>query len=283
MTKIINILGYGDVVKAFVKTFAKNLPNLCFEIYCSSLPINYKTAENIVFRNIYEYQQNDHPTFFCCSIDEAKALELAKDQSSRLTVAVPNLKLIRQFIQKGFFNSGLHFILTNPSELITEYIIRQTHNKNIFALGLSVDEKRYLNILPQFNIDPLKIKFNLIGNHWDFPLINFEDDFAHNKISILERLMLALKNKIRTEFNGFKPPIESGAIALYDAILSLSLGKHLSVSGFIEAYGIVGGGVLNINPLTFTQPKINIVANTLLSNVIDTHKETYNHLMEKIA
>lgn len=280
--KKIKILGFGSVVKAFLKNINNDFPGIIFEIYHRS-SVAESVSKNIIFRDIKNYRSDENPTFYCCSINEEEFLRNSKYTLSRLDVAKPNLKLIRSFIQTEYFNSGSHFILTNPSDLIAEFIIRQTNNKNVYALGLNIDSIRYKEIFPKFNIDPTYFKFNLIGNHWDFPLINFDDDFPDHKISLLANLMAALKKKVKSEFQGFKPPVISGATALHDAISSLCYQKDLLVSGFIDRHDAVGGGILNTITYEFNQPNVNKIANNLLSEAINFHKATYHNLMSEIS
>lgn len=277
--KTINIIGFGAVVQSFLQTYKKDFPDLTFKIYCRSFVENH-TDSNIIFHHINTYTPNHHPTFFCCSINEAEALQNMKEQSSRLSVAIPNLQLVQHFLQAGFFNTGLHFILTNPCELIAEYIIHHSQNKNIYALGLSVDYARYKKILAELDIDK---KFNVVGNHWNSPLINFIDDFSDNNITFLKNLMANLKNKIKTEFNGYKPPVASGARALHDAIFSLSHGDEIAVSGFNGEHGVVSSGTLNTVTGEFSQSEMNRVVSELLVEAINFHKETYLKLTQEIT
>lgn len=277
----VKILGHGAIVRNFLLTAHDEFPDIIFEIYLRSLPAQNASTNNIIFKSIQSYSSDDNPTFCCCSINEMQYLRQHENNFSRLVVAKPNLQLIKTFIDQGYFNHGQHFILTNPSDLIAEFIIRHTNNKKIFALGLSIDRLRYQQILPTFNI--VDHEFNMIGNHWHSPLINFSESFTEHSITLLKSLQTAVKNKIQNEFDGFKPPIMSGVTVLHDAVMCLYHKKNLAVSGFVDDHDAVSGGILNTTTFAFHLPNINETTNQLLGNALSHHQKTYRTLMKEIA
>ena len=277
--KIIKILGLGAVVQNFLQTAAADFPQIVFEVYCRSPQSVVAAADNVVLRQIKPYVPDEGVTYCCCSIDEASFLRQAAPPHTRLQVALPNLQLIKEFIAAGYFEHGCHFILTNPSDLIAEAVIRHTRNPNIFALGLSVDYTRYLHIVTKLGLLQDETGFTLIGNHWDSPLVNFANHDADDHEILLRKLMVSLKQQIKSEFNGFKPPVTSGVQAMRDAVAALCRGTDLAVSGFIPALDVVGGGILRTRDMQFTQPPVNLAAGSLLTAAVSTHKHTYQQLM----
>lgn len=267
---IIKLLGHGAVVKAFLHLYHDTFADINFEVYSRS-PQQDSGCRNVKFYSLEDYQP-DGITFCCLSVNEESVLRQSTS-FSKLTVAKPNLDLINQFIKQGYFHSGTHFIVTTPNELIAEAIIRQTNNLNVFALGLSIDAERYRNILPNFNINP-DVTFDLLGNHYHSPIINFHDQRFHNDI-LIEDLMTALAYKIRSEFTGFRPPISSGVKVIYDAVYRLYHHLELTVSGYSHEFDTVTGGKFNLSTHYFYQPRANHAASTLLQDAIQTHKKTY--------
>jgi hypothetical protein len=281
--KLIKILGYGSVVKQFLIDKRDSFPEIQFEIYQRSSINNNNVSKNVLFRDISSYVSDDNLTFCCCSIDEESLLRESSPNLSRLQVAIPNLQLIMQFVNAGYFTNGKYFILTNPSDLVAEVIIRRTKNKNVYGLGLSMDRHRYNKILFESQIDPAHNQFDLVGNHWDSPLINFSSNSIYNHVDFLKEIMAKLKNNVKSEFCGYKPPVKSGAQVLFDAIYKLYNNEKLEVSGFLDERDTVAGGILNTETFEFYQPSVNPIANTLLQGAIHFHKKTYNDLAGKIG
>lgn len=275
----IRILGFGAVVKEFLEMAKNEFSEITFEIFHRSPSMQQYETDHVIFNEIENYiPDKSSPTFCCCSINEENLLRNTNQPLSRLSIAKPNLILIKKFIRAGYFNHGLHFILTNPSDLITEFIIQKTNNQKVFALGLSIDYVRYKDILKKFHLESQE--FALAGNHWDFPLINFPDSFAHHPKLLID-LMNALKTKVKSEFQGFKPPVTSGATALYHAVSHLYYQTDLLVSGYIKQYHAVGAGVLNTKTLEFYHSKINATASDLLNQAMDFHRHTYRKLIDE--
>lgn len=276
---IIKILGFGAVVKKFIHLFHDDFPGIAFDIYVRQ-PIPNQHYGNVTFHHLDSYQP-DGITICCLSVNEESTLKNSAS-SSRLTVAKPNLELINQFIAQGFFNSGRHFILTNPSELIAEYIIRQSGNHDIYALGLSVDEARYKSILPSFGISPLQHQFDILGNHYQYPIINFHH-YQHQNANLIHDLLHALSVKTRSEFTGFKPPISGGVKAVLDIVTAIYLKKRVMISGYSSADDAVIAGYLTPDSDHFHIPSANIAAQNLLQNALATHRNNYHEIAGAIT
>ncbi|HTM64364.1 MAG TPA: hypothetical protein VL360_07680 [Gammaproteobacteria bacterium] len=275
---IINILGYGAVVKKFIHLFHDDFPGIAFQFYLRQPDVSLN-LNNVSFHHLESYQP-DGTTICCLSVNEESILKTSTS-SSRLTVAKPNLELINQFIAKGFFNSGRHYILTNPSELIAEYIIKKSGNNDIYALGLSVDEARYKSILPSFGISPLQHQFDILGNHYQYPIINFHH-YQNQNINLIHDLLHALSVKTRSEFTGFKPPISGGVNAMLDIVNAIYHKRRIMISGYSSTDDAVIAGYLTPDSDHFHIPSANIAAQDLLETTLATHRSNYQKIAEKV-
>lgn len=273
------ILGYGSVVKVFLES-APDFPQARFEVYRRHHGDTVKHADNIVLRDIQDFCVDEAPVFYCCSVNEEELLRSANRILSRIDVAKPNLALLRSFIQKGVFQRGVHFILSNPSDLLAEAIIRETGNKNIYALGLSVDQTRYRKLFPEFGVDPA-MQFSLAGNHYDYPLVNFHDHGVKHSAEFLTQLMDVMKARVKQEFVGFKPPFLSGAEGVRDAVAAILQQRELAVAGYSESLDTICGGLLQTESMQFVNPPLHPEAQTLFTHAIAQHKLQYQNLMRE--
>lgn len=270
----IKLLGHGAVVQSFLHLYHDIFPDIKFKVYSRS-PQNTSGFSNVKFQPIDVYEPED-TTICCLSVNEEQILK-QNASFSKLDVARPNLDLLNQLIQRGYFASGTHMIVTTPNELIAEHIIRLTNNKHIYALGLSVDAERYRQLLPDFNI-PSDVTYDVLGNHYQSPVINFHDQRFDNE-DLIADLMAGLASKIRSEFTGFRPPIHSGVKAIYDAVYGLYHQQELTVAGYsYDVEAVVGG---KFNPVThdFYQPEVNPSAQEFLHDAIQKHKKCYQQLI----
>lgn len=273
---IIKLLGHGAVAKSFLDLYHDTFADINFEVYCRS-PQRCDTAyHNVKYFPLDDYQPENSMTFCCLSVNEENILRQSTS-FSKLAVAKPNLDLINEFINLGYFHAGTHFIVTTPNELVAEAIIRQTNNLDVFALGLCVDAERYRSILPDFNLNPDTDTFDLLGNHYQSPIIQFHDEHLQQDVSA-EELMRALATKIRHEFTGYRPPVNSGVQTIYNTVYGLYHHHELTVSGYSQADDAVVGGKLNQSTHSFFQPAANIAVNELLQKAITAHKNLYLQL-----
>jgi malate/lactate dehydrogenase len=211
-----------------------------------------------------------------------------------------NIQITAQIIARGYFNCGLLFVLTNPSDLIAEYIFKSTGNENVFALGASVDYQRYQKMLQLFGINWENMLFQLCGTHGDYPFIDLKDndDLKHllyKNIGIdsytgeeaESHLLLALREKlqseIRKEFIGFKPPIKSGARAIINILSALVSNEQMTVSGMVPELAHFAIGSLDPRNFNFTSTRPQSpVCERMCSEIFIRHQRVYRDLMAMI-
>jgi hypothetical protein len=297
--KTIKIIGYGAVVKHFLNQAAHVFPHLTFEIYARNAESLPSAQNNVRFIALERFLATElDTTFFCCSANEQEILKDPK-QEGRIKVADANLAVASLFIAKGFFRRGTIFVLTNPSEIVAEYLFRETTNNRIFALGLSNDYRRYNNIFTKIGFpENITKKFTLSGNHWDHPALILDDNpelhqqlvvyFSKNSNvasqHISEHLHDLLKQEIATEFSGAKPPIQSGALVLHDAVQAISNLGQVLVSGIdIGNRNFVAGMLecLGQNQLIFT-PSPFVNSKEVVNQIYEKHRSTFNKLIKEM-
>jgi len=226
---ILKIVGNGKVVQSLIKAY----PDISqvAQIYA-------KTPSSTVLPLEHLTINDEDIVAFCCSIDEL-GLGKHREKPNRLVVLEPNLAIINDFIYRGYFDKGSIFVLSNPSEILAEYVYRQTKNSNVFALGLSYDFVRYQKILPE---PILKRKIVLGGNHYYKSCVvtglNFESSYY-------EKVYEAFTRQVESEFNGPRPPSISGAAVLQQLIQAIRRKGELLTSGFSTEYGCFTGGTFN--------------------------------------
>lgn len=251
------IIGFGKVVQRFLRLrdTLENPPAV--EVYTRKPPEDILCYQNVSFDDIENYRPDArHITIVCCSANEQQILSAA-GMDSRLQVAKANLAIVSALIDKGYFREEMVFVVTNPSEVIAEFIWQKTHNKAIFALGLSHDFRRYQKIFFRLGVSERNISaFGLDGNHWDFPVaVLGEHSALHQELRnifgcgdmdfLVHRLHSLLIEEIHREFLGFKPPIESGAQALMDVSRAHNLNQSILLSGPDSVTGTFVAGTLH--------------------------------------
>ncbi|NUM59939.1 MAG: hypothetical protein HUU56_14965 [Bdellovibrionaceae bacterium] len=265
----IDFVGAGKVVQQFLEK--KNF-NIDIRIYDQP---GKKKLDKLA-RSIKIFKTSGRILLLCASTDEESILKTSHSHA-RLSIAKENLAITNDLIQKGIFKDQIIFVLTNPSEIIAEFIYRKTGNKRVYALGLNTDQKRYSEIIKQSNFLHLNSEFYISGNHYDFPYPMFHPpDSTHDEKTTIQLLYLALQKKIQSEFKGYRPPIVSGVTALNDLIQSLATKRPLYLSGYCDEFGCFTGGRMDFTSLNFTP----LLGNTCYSkkkilSIAKKHCESY--------
>jgi len=293
----VKIIGFGDVVKEFLRTHAENIKTYNLEIYARNIR-KIRQENNCSFYPLQSYKPSPkNIVFYCCSIDEEEQIKRSHgDKLSRYTVSEQNLRIVREFRERGFFDMGLIFVLTNPSDLMAEYIAKTCPNKHVYALGSSVDKHRYQRIFDATGILNLSLKYDICGTHSDYPLVDIEynEDIktllktfdikeprcAEKETALLNALRDKLRSEIKMEFNGFKPPIKSGALAIANALRDLARNDAVSVSGLARDSMHFAIGYLDPELLIFkpTRPQ-SAVCEKLLGEIFRHHQEIFKSMV----
>jgi hypothetical protein len=85
---IINILGYGAVVKKFIHLFHDDFPGIAFQIYLRQPDVSLN-LNNVSFHHLDSYQP-DGTTICCISVNEESILK-TRTSSTRLTDEKTNM------------------------------------------------------------------------------------------------------------------------------------------------------------------------------------------------
>jgi len=258
----IKMIGSGRVVESLLSE-SENVRKFDLEIY-SKTPrlLNEKFKINCIERFI----PSDDIILVCTSVCE-KTLLREYSNKSRETVFKSNIKIIKKYLQKGYFNKGKIFILTNPSELIAEYIFRKTCNNQIFALGQEMDIKRYKNLLNTTK------EVSCLGQHFQYPIIQ---NFSH-KIDQL-KLRQGLVKEIETEFVGDAPPFKSGAYNIDQLLKSIINKTKVMVSSYVATRDCFLCGKLNMRDESFRE---NAPSTIIEKDFIDHQVLTSKKLMQR--
>jgi len=289
VVKKIKVMGLGSVVQKLLSS--PSLRNIEVAVYARRRNLNKLLfPANVRILPMEAYQTDDSPTFLCCSVNEEKVLAQNPGKRDRLQVAQHNLALVEELISKEYFDHGLHFILTNPSDLVAEFIFRRTGNTKVFGLGLSVDKKRYFEVFEEIGVQTSE-DFDLAGNHWDHPCpllkasSNLKSDLlekthCRTEEELLKLLQMLLGERIKKEFKGFKPPVRSGVEAIEDILGALTSETSVLVSGHSPSLSVFTGGVFD-GRTTFFKPQVcnEASAEPFLAQTFLKTKITLEHLM----
>lgn len=271
--KPLKIIGVGKVVQS---AFLNDGPPANCEFYDVK-----NSTRSLPVRSIESFEASESITVLCASAHEAEIIEKSGGARARLAVAKANLSIVRDLLSKRVFDTGSILVITNPSELIAEYIYRNSSNKNVYALGLGVDQKRYEELLQsRFATDGIVVS-SLAGNHYDFPypiLKNCEFDNAN----IIESLRQDLRVQILDEFDGYRPPVKSGTYTLLEAIKSISEGAQLLVSGYCDDFECFSGG--SLADMRFS-PSLgdSDTARQAIRTIAIKHRQTYESLIQSMT
>lgn len=265
----IDIIGAGQVVRGFLKN--KN-PGVDIRVYVRQ---SQETSTPFV-RPIRTFEPSDRILVLCASTDEESILKTANSQA-RTAVAQENLAILNDLIQRGIFENQIVFVLTNPSEIIAEFLYRHSKNKRIFALGLNTDQNRYSEILKQPDFSHLSSNFSVSGNHYAFPYPVFNPPISKSdEDTTIKSLNSVLQTKIRSEFKGYRPPVESGVSALKGLVQSLVTKQTLSVSGYCDELDCFSGGLMDFNSFTFSPSLGNSSSSKArIQSIAKNHRDSY--------
>lgn len=269
----IKFIGGGRVVKEFFSAFPSTVNQLNAEIYDLPEKMSSKTS-GIKTKNLSDFETEETIVFLCASVSEKKILNQLNSKR-RIDVAGPNLKIVKELISKGHFDKGLIFVLTNPSDLIAEYIFKSTKNKNVFALGPFYDSQRYKELCKFLNSDP-KLP-TLLGQHYQDPIAQLNE---------IDPLLLQVKYQedVEKEFHLQNPPHKSGAQNINNVVSSLGQKGKIQVSGYDKASKSFLCGFLNLSNMKFISNKPrNHQEYSFLTRCLNHHYKNYENLVGVIS
>ena len=270
---VFKFIGSGAIVRQFLKRFASSYSDTTFAIYARKRAFDFPHEQNVQLLSIEDFAADTCPTFVCCSVNEEDILRKTAGDKSRSVVARENIRLIRSIIERQIFNQGHYFVLTNPSEIVGQYIAEHSENPNIYSLGLSVDQVRYQNILAHRNTDVANCDFQLAGNHShrSFPVFKARSPYSRRE---LDALYEQYNCEVQNEFDGFRPPIQSGADAIHHLVKAFVDQTPIPLSGQDQRKGTFVGGVFHTKTRQFAAVKATgKVGEQLYQEILGHHEQ----------
>jgi hypothetical protein len=146
-TPEINIFGAGQVARQAVAQAARRHRDVRFRLF-SRNPQRYLPP---AFRNVELCELDDllpghTPLVLCLASDERRIIQGCRGHSTgtipRSAVAASNLRLLREVIDAQRWRNRLVIVVTNPVELVCEFLVRLTGNRHVYGFGLASDCQR---------------------------------------------------------------------------------------------------------------------------------------------
>jgi hypothetical protein len=145
--KEVNVFGVGRVSRRAVAEVARRHPDVGFRFF-SREPWRYPPSRlaNVRFFSAAQLNDNGTPLVLCMASDEGRiARELRRRGMGivpRSAVAAANLRILRQVIDPVLWGRRLVVVVTNPVELICEFLVRATGNPRVYGFGMMSDRQR---------------------------------------------------------------------------------------------------------------------------------------------
>ena len=216
--KKIKIIGAGRVVASLLKNQGHILKKYDLEIYSKAPRI---ISHSFEVKPVCSFRASEDIVIVCASVCEKSLLKKYKSMS-RETAFKSNISIINSLIENGRFRKGQIFVLTNPSELIAEYIFKKVSNPYVFSLGQEMDIKRYKKLLSKTNENII-----CIGQHYQYPIVQNVDSLI-DQMKCRENLV----NGIQREFVEGAPPFKSGAYNIARLLMSINESSQAMLSSY---------------------------------------------------
>jgi hypothetical protein len=143
----INVFGIGRVARLAVTLAARRHRDVRFRLFSRNpgsrqpLPL-----PNVQLCGLDALAQDGAPVVLCMATDEARILRALHDRPTGLTprsaVAASNLRLLQEVIDPRRWCHRLVVVVTNPVELVCEFVSRWTGNRRVFGFGMTSDRQR---------------------------------------------------------------------------------------------------------------------------------------------
>jgi hypothetical protein len=143
----INVFGVGRVARLAVTLAARRHRDVRFRLFSRNsgshqpLPL-----ANVQLCGLDALAQDGAPVVLCMASDEARILRALHDRPTGLTprsaVAASNLRLLQDVIDPRRWCDRLVIVVTNPVELVCDFISRWTGNRRVFGFGMTSDRQR---------------------------------------------------------------------------------------------------------------------------------------------
>jgi hypothetical protein len=148
----INIFGVGRVARRAVAEAACRHRDVHFRLF-SRNPRRHRPfrAPNVGVCGLDALAEDGVPLVLCMASDERRVLETFRDckpgMIPRSAVASSNLRLLREVIDPGLWRDRLVVVVTNPVELVCDFLARLTGNLRVYGFGMASDRQRVLEVI----------------------------------------------------------------------------------------------------------------------------------------
>jgi hypothetical protein len=145
--KEVNVFGVGRVSRRAVAEAAQRHPDVGFRFF-SRQPRRYPPYHlaNVRFLSLDHLNNDGTPLVLCMASDEGRIIQELQQRGTgivpRSAVATANLRLLRQVIDPVLWGNRLVVVVTNPVELICEFLVRATGNPRVYGFGMMSDRQR---------------------------------------------------------------------------------------------------------------------------------------------
>jgi hypothetical protein len=145
--KEVNVFGVGRVSRRAVAEAARRHPDVGFRLF-SRKPWRYSPSPlgNVRFFRPAQLNDDGTPLLLCMASDEGRVIRELRRRGPgvvpRSAVAAVNLRLLRKVIDPVLWGNRLVVVVTNPVELICEFLVRATGNPRVFGFGMMSDRQR---------------------------------------------------------------------------------------------------------------------------------------------
>jgi hypothetical protein len=148
----INVFGVGRVARRAVAQAARRHPDVRFQLF-SRNPRRHRPLPfaNVRLCGLDGLAQDGGPLVLCMASDEGRILRALRDRPTGMTpryaVAANNLRLLREVIDPRLWRHRLVVVVTNPVELVCEFVSRCTGNRQVYGFGMASDRERVLEAM----------------------------------------------------------------------------------------------------------------------------------------
>ena len=322
--KEVNVFGVGRVSRRAVAEAARRHPDARFRFF-SRTPWRYPPSPlaNVRFFSVAQLRDDGTPLVLCMASDEGRTIrELQRRRAGvlpRSAVAAANLRLLRQVIDLARWGNRLVVVVTNPVELICQFLARATRNPRVYGFGMMSDRQRVEEALRcGFRLSRAEAaEIEVTGLHYMRPIPalsrarclaakleatpaeevarNLAGDGAASVARHFARslgaqpprppahaLLLAVVNAITaSEFQSSRPPVQRGAANLAHLLSAVIDHGRLAVSGRCHALGgHFVGGALDLLSGDFCVPALGACERKLLDDDLAEHERLSRQHLE---
>lgn len=225
MINAINILGAWNIGISFATKASVTFPELTVNLFTRNAEklieeIKFNTEHTLKRENISIQWYNSIPiiclpTFYCISTDEKtliQGLRDSKQEITRLSVMQSNIRIandLQIFIKK--LQPKDLYIMSNPTELVAQFLKTRIPELNIYWLWLNLDWYRIRVLIETILQEGLNEEIIVLWNHFiPVPIIS-ESNFIKN-------LLCQTPNDIIQSFENFNYPYQKTALDFTEEI-----------------------------------------------------------------